>query len=105
MTWLNWKKWPYWLRGGVIGGVIGILPLVAILFCSFGFGCVSLFLAPLFPIRVLIGFSDPIFHYNWTFTEGYAPIINIILWFFTGSLVGALVGYIKSRKKNSVQQK
>ena len=27
---MGWKNWPSWLKGGIIGGVIGIIALLAI---------------------------------------------------------------------------
>jgi hypothetical protein len=77
---MAWKNWPYWLRGGLIGLVIGIWPLgqflvipTNLLLHSMGF---------------YFGIKSEVVYL------GYVLLHHIIL----GALIGLLIGEIKSRK-------
>lgn len=103
---MNWKRWPYWLRGGVIG----VLILVIILFLSiilaligkvdvilnnpFIYIIVKILASPtsilnLFPI-------DPI--NNSILWYCFGIISGVIVYFLIGAVIGWIVGKIKSKK-------
>lgn len=109
---MGWKNWPYWLRGGIIGGVIGIIWFVFhFMGMNFGpgeggylnwvyytFGVISGLLGSIlgffiFPIALLFGeyFSDA--------TATPFLIISVIYLFLIGALIGFIIGKIKSRNK------
>ncbi|MDO8482894.1 MAG: hypothetical protein Q7S86_03695 [bacterium] len=103
----SWKHWPYWLRGGVIGG--GVTLLFVVLFYSCGlfdtdsesFFCLPfIIVSPSFPFAILFDKLNPIFQYQLPFI--IMPVVSVLSWFIFGSFVGLLVGHIK-RKKNLVQ--
>ncbi|KKU78195.1 MAG: hypothetical protein UY03_C0002G0021 [Parcubacteria group bacterium GW2011_GWA2_47_64] len=98
-----WKHWPYWLRGGIITVGITIVDILLMYSCdlftsgysSLGCGLVFAVFGPIFPLFL--------------FSESFGPfpistevfmMIGVIVWFIIGSLVGLLIGYIKSKKKN-----
>ncbi|MBI2888946.1 MAG: hypothetical protein HYY10_03420 [Candidatus Liptonbacteria bacterium] len=97
---MHWKKWPYWLRGGVIGGGIAIISAALTELCasqipslgysSLGFECLPLAIPwiPLWPALWALKIQN-------TATLFF---IGVVIWFFLGSLIGTLVGYIKKRK-------
>lgn len=97
---MNFKKWPYWFKGGVIGGGITFVFVLLFYGCTWittpgGFLCLPfLFISPMSPFIDLFD-TNPYFH---SFPGFSMEITSIIFWFIIGSLIGALVGYIKSRK-------
>ncbi len=108
-----WKKLPYWLKGGVIGGGIALACYLLMNSCfllssiglkagevGFSYYCSAFYiLGPAYPTAWLINLFEPILHYSWTSAEVYAPVLSIPLWFILGSFIRILVGYIKSKKK------
>lgn len=101
---MNWKNWPYWLRGGVIGGGVTVVSVALFYSCTLldtthgSFLCLPfLFISPMFPFAILFDELGPIFQYQLPFI--LMPVISIISWFIIGSFFGVLIGYIKSRKK------
>ena len=106
---MNWKHWPYWLKGGVIGGGLSVLFVILYIPCeqaalrtfveSGGVAdladlkCFPLEW-PMLPIQIII----PLFLS--TFSGTILIVASILLWFFIGSLTGTLVGYIKSKNRN-----
>ncbi|MDO8590678.1 MAG: hypothetical protein Q7R65_01730 [bacterium] len=94
---MNWKHWPYWLRGGVVGAVFVLLSSILSFSClylftspgSWGLGCVP-FEIPWIPFWFIPNFTSlPLISYE---------VIVGGSWFLLGSLVGAFVGFIKSKK-------
>ena len=115
-----WKRWPYWLKSGIIGGVIGAGVALAVfaantecesgsynfpwwvryLLCShfLHWEFISqLLILPILPILIRFtspfGFSSPV----WAFILVEIPVIAF--WFVVGALIGGIIGYIKSKKK------
>ncbi len=100
MRW-NWKQWPYWLRGGVIGGGIIVLSSILSLSClyfltpptSWGFECLP-FAIPSLPIIEVLLLSPT----TYSFSSATVLSIEVAIYFILGSLIGAFVGYIKKKK-------
>ena len=102
---MGWKNWPYWLRGGAIGVLVGIL----ILFIPF---VGLIYIIPVMFVQGLIFnliglretadlcfslFSSPSFICVITFYP-----INVILSFIIGALIGLIIGKIKSKNRKGV---
>ena len=101
---MNWKHWPYWLKGGVIGGGVTIISVALFYSCTLldtshgSFLCLPfLFISPMFPFAILFDKLDQIFQYQLPFI--LLPVVSIVSYFIIGSLVGSLIGYIKSKNK------
>ena len=84
---MGWKNLPYWLKGGIIGGISGIL--LAILGQHFVLIRSASFLA------LILIYVFPVGHY-------FSPIIILIglINFITYMILGALIGYIYGKIKN-----
>lgn len=97
----SWKHWPYWLKGGVIGGGVAVLFSILSFSClyfltspgSWGFECLP-FALPFLPIINFL-FRFPA---TYSFPSVIITVIEIALYFTAGSLLGVLVYYIKSKK-------
>ena len=106
MNKMGWKKWPSWLKGGVIGVII-------ILVLSFIIGIFlmingdthiirSLFFSFLLPGAIFIGVINFIrFGYETpdsSFLDYlFIVVISIALYFILGALIGWIVGKIRNR--------
>ncbi len=99
-----WKNWPYWLRGGVIGGGIILLSTLATpVFCNSPNIVCVLFEIPILPIYPLLALLFPLF--NSLPLELYSLFFSatiIILWFIIGSILGIFVGYIKRARRSEL---
>lgn len=98
-----WKNWPYWLRGGVIGGGITLIFVVLFYSCNIldtspgSFLCLPFIItSPIFPFAILFDNLDPFFHYRLPFV--FVPVGSVAGWFVVCSLIGFLVGRIKSKQ-------
>ena len=101
-----WQNWPYWLKGGVIGGGVGIIYETLLYSCSlisswgsFGCGVAVLVAGPLYPVWWLES-KMPMF-YVFEQVELYRQLTDITILFVFGSIVGILINYFKSNKKSS----
>ena len=98
---MHWKQLPCWLTGGIIAGGITLIPTLLLLSCEVlntspgSFLCLPfLFLNPMFP---LVGLFDV--NPRLRALPGLLlPIISTLAWALIGSLVGALVGFVKSKR-------
>ncbi|KKU78193.1 MAG: hypothetical protein UY03_C0002G0019 [Parcubacteria group bacterium GW2011_GWA2_47_64] len=99
---MNWKNWPYWLRGGVIGGGVTLVFIALFYTCVWtttpgGFICLPLlFVSPILPFAILFDELNPTLQYQLPFI--LVPIVSIVSWFIASSFIGFLVGHIKSKK-------
>ncbi len=98
---MSWKKWSYWLRGGMIGGgttfAFGVLLYVCTWFTpAGGFLCLPfLFFSPLFPIaQIFDSFGFHFFPFDFL-------VIGIGTWFLIGAFIGAFFGYVKRKKSGT----
>lgn len=102
---MNWKHWPYWLRGGVVGGgvALGFYLLAYMCFLVGGdYFCLIFYIAgPIYPAGLFLNLFEPVFNYSSAVVEASAPILSVPIWFIFGSLIGALAGSIKSKNKKS----
>src|SRR6266852_1762937 len=104
---MHWHTWRYWLRGGVIAGGITFLSFLLFYSCGLAnfnnsapesWACLPLLVvSPMFPFAILME-TDPLFH---SLPTDDLPTISIVAWFIIGSLIGAVVDYMKSRKRHN----
>ena len=97
---MGFRDWPYWLRGGVIGG---ILPLFGYITYSFNPFRDSIFFR-------LIALPGEIVLYLF-FQEGRFRslllthfIINLLIYVIFGALIGFIIGKIKNRNQTQLNQ-
>ena len=83
---MGWKERPYWLKGGIIGLVLGIV-LGFILYVYFPMKKFALILCKTFPCPQVAYYNEPLFIL-------YSPIILFIV----GTLIGWIVGKVKSKE-------
>ena len=96
-----WKKWPYWLRGGVMaGGVTSIWTLIFYL-CGWvvnSFVCIiPLLFSPMYPIQILINRFQSILNFSPQLSFEANILITIIIWTVVGTVIGFLID-IKLKK-------
>lgn len=96
-----WKNWPYWLRGGIIGGGVTLIFAILTQFCEYlvvtpgytglGLECLPFAIPfiPLWPFNSFLKFSNILF-----------ILLACITWFLIGSFIGLLIRYIKLKKKS-----
>ena len=99
-----WKKLPYWLKGGIIGGGVTLVFVGLAYACPFfspndGWGCAFSFYIPLIPFFPLLDNMEIVRSFVQAIPFALLPILYIAIWFTVGSLVGFFVGYIKSKNK------
>ena len=108
---MGWKNWSYWIRGGIIGDLIGII--LIILYSTLGrinqitylifilaIGITSIPLKPLISIFniKLFGAIESSFAIGLPGNIRIEGIIILITYyFFIGAFIGWLVGKIKSK--------
>jgi hypothetical protein len=94
---MGWKKFPTWLKGGIILGVISLLYSI-----FFNIALQLGFVLPLFffmewPMRLaslLFGWGDLIMGWRGYFAS---LVFMPILYFIIGAIVGWIIGKIKSK--------
>ena len=93
---MGFKNWSSWVKGGVVGGIIGaILWIISFVLESnpVPFRNVFMFLgSPLCYIEL----NGEGIGWCWIL---YGHISNIILFFIIGSLIGFIIGKLKSKKQ------
>src|SRR3990167_2642175 len=98
-----WKRCPYWLRGGVVGGGTALIYAILFYSCAYAvsdygiFGCMGLFQlwGPAYPVALAMVYFQPIFNYSWIWAEGYSAFVAIPVWIFVGAELGALYTAIR----------
>lgn len=87
------KNWPSWLKGGIIGAIIGLILIIigtiCLPFAGFPPRCPSTIILHL-PLILLSNFLEDLF-------LGY--IVLILLSIIISALIGFIIGKIKSLKK------
>jgi hypothetical protein len=87
-----WKSKSYWLKGGIIGLIVAVVLFIIYLFC--GLNCTELDCV-ICAIFMLPGVLS-VFYSNRSFL--LVIIINIIIFFLIGALMGKFIEKIKSKK-------
>jgi len=90
---MEWKEKPAWLKGGIIGGVIGVVSIILFLLVPTSLGLASFAQGIGALIRSLFGPVNGI----WA-----SIIINLIGYFIIGAIIGWIVGKIKSKKQEQM---
>lgn len=97
-----WKSLPYWLKGGIIGGLISVVFVILYFSCFILSGSYSCLVfatyGPMYFSAQLANYFSDYFGYDWIFAEAYAWLISIPLTILVTLIVGLLIGFIKSRK-------
>ena len=105
---MGWKDWSAWLKGGVIGGIIGILLFLPILIVYFvdlkylefyyllGRTLGSLLTFPVFLAQLFTWAVDGRGDINFI-TLIISGVIYLIEGFIIGMLAGLIIGMIKNR--------
>lgn len=111
---MGWKDWPYWLRGGIIGFVIGLIPLIlSQIFLIKGLLAVIYGVFVLPPELILLNII-PASLKNIFFDMGSCFILCIprflgflviaLFYFLVGALIGSIISKIKSIKQEQIKQ-
>ena len=111
---MGWKNWSYWIRGGVILSMLYVLfgIFLLILFYITDYVVITFliiyplaFLSSNFVINTLFTFLENISGGSGGFAYIVIFIINLILIFLIGALIGLIVGKVKNRKNKIVETK
>ena len=111
---MNFKKWPYWLRGAVIMGGITLISYLLYYSCAItdtngapeSWKCLPFIVfSPMLPFGMLFD-TNPFLNslpkdqilFLW-------PIVSIVGWFIIGALIGLIVDYVKYKKTRSSENK
>ncbi|MDO8482896.1 MAG: hypothetical protein Q7S86_03705 [bacterium] len=101
----SWKHWPYWLRGGVIGGTVEVLFSGFLGEACNSLGCLIGSYGPLiFVLKLLEFMSVPVVDFDFSSFSVLGRVLIFLTWFLYGAVIGLLVGYIKSKRKSSIPQ-
>ncbi len=91
---MAWKNWPYWVKGGIIGFVIGIIFAIFNLFSNGYIGAFTLL--PFLLLKILDN----------CYGEGclglfvyYGSIAFLVEFTLFGAIIGWIYGKIKKRKR------
>ena len=97
---MAWRDWTYWLKGGIIGVILGILVSLAFLF---GLTILSLpgiilayILAPVDQLLLVI-FAGNNGYVNETVGYLFITISAVIEFFVIGAIIGLIYGKIKKK--------
>ena len=98
---MHWKQWPYWLRGGVIGGGVTFVDLLLLSSCNiitsnasiFGCSLADVIFGLWWPIALLFKYLDLNIP-----SEAVLSIITILAWFIVGSFFGFLFGLAEKKR-------
>ena len=99
---MNWKSWPYWVKGGIVALFISLVALVVGIWLGFAGELILLpFLAgPTMIANLLFGFKILSFDsLNLMFL--WVLVVYLVFYFLFGAFIGYLYGKIKNRKSLS----
>lgn len=97
---MNWKSWPYWVKGGIVAGVLSfIIGLYYILYGGLRSDILTAIYAP--GLSVLFISKGGLFSGNHPslFEEFFAITLNGCVY---GVIIGWLYGKIKNRKAKTI---
>lgn len=93
---MNWKSWPYWVRGSFIGIVIsGIILLLVYSWETYPLWAVGLIILSMFPGALALSFLEPPGNPFPNF--GVIAYMNIIVYVIICAIIGYLYGKIKKK--------
>ncbi len=96
---MNWKKWPYWVRGGVIGGGVALLStVVSFLVCSSPDLLCTVLSFQTFPLLPLVPFTINIPN---DLFSAFVVIGSTVVWFLIGAILGGVIGRLEKKKIGS----
>ena|SRR3989338_5717974 len=102
---MNWKHWPYWLKGGVIGGGVELLLFPFLGEACNRLSCLILSYGPLLLVLKLFNLiSISVINSDFSSFSVLGRILIFITWVLYGVVIGSLVGYIKSKRKSSTSK-
>lgn len=99
---MSWKRWPYWLKGGLIGGALGVFLFWFLVSCENSLGqydwageirCTLLTL-PLLPLTIFLQLIPPF--------PG-AGFVYVTVLIIASFYIGASIGAARARKKARMQ--
>lgn len=106
---MSWKDLPYWLKGAIIGFLIGLILAGIIHFTSSpssaGWDSLGFVIVSLPAFLVILPFM---FLFDQIMTRVFGIVLNddITIWYYGifgwilfGALIGGIIGKIKSKKK------
>ncbi len=98
---MNWKHWPYWLRGGVLGAIAGLLFYMFLGESCDTLECYIFSYGPGLLVVKFLVFISIINSEQFTDSLIFWHVVIVIGWTLCGIVVGLLFGYIKSIRKHS----
>jgi len=99
----SWKHWPYWLKGGVIGTIFGLLFYTFLGESCNRLSCLILSYGPgLLMVKFLV-FISVITPDQFTGSSVFWDTMVVVSWTLLGIIVGLIVSYIKSIKNSKFQ--
>jgi hypothetical protein len=93
-----WKNWPYWLKGGVVGGGVGILSAFLGGESCHQLVCIIFSYGPALILVKFLVFTSLISTEQFTGSLIFWYTMLIASWTLCGTIVGLIMSYIKSRK-------
>ena len=108
---MGWKDWSYWIRGGIIGVIVGMIAIPASIAIALASDCVSdctpiwAKLFSLFSGWLIIIIDKSLYLLGMGRIAGFLETPLLILvpvtYFLYGSIIGWIIGKIKSKKNQS----
>ena len=96
---MSWKNWPYWLKGGIILDVVYLL-VVSMYVITFLIENIS---QSIFILLYFISFPAflilRLIEYDSHNVITYTIIISFLIYFILGALIGLIYGKIKNSRK------
>jgi hypothetical protein len=120
---MDWKKCPYWLKGGIISVSILLLiylfisfikiimnggkcsadffpaPSASLRYCFSGLVIGLIALIPLTLLRLIFIWNKELMNSFFEMGTFWLTVISLVFWFLLGALIGFLYGRIKEKNK------
>ncbi len=87
---MNWKTWPYWKKGGSLGLILGLFPLVYTLI-NFN---------EIFFVTCKLGSTNCLEPMGYFLETWPRQVVHLSLPIIAGFLIGSIVGYLYNKIKN-----
>ena len=110
---MGWKNLAGWLKGGIIGGIVGIIPILLLFMTKytniFRFGEKILIIYSMPFYFLLKPLKPPVFLINSQLgaepkliLDFFGLIMAFIILLIVGTLIGFIIGKIKSKQTNTI---